>query len=107
MTNEINNIETEDKFAPMDLLEESVKSQIVATKIFRKDLDEILQSMKHCQSSREISLAITKLQESIMWCGMNLKRLGELSSEPQESAYPNSYNPENTIVDPTADGLKL
>ena len=32
---------------------------------------------------------------------MNLKRLGN------ENPYPQSYNPENTEVEPTADGLKL
>ena len=53
------------------------------------------------RKSRERSLVITKLQEAIMWLGMDLKDLG--AANP----YPNSYKPENTIVEPTADGLKL
>ena len=36
-----------------------------------------------------------------MWLGMDLKDLGS------KNPYPNSYNPANTIVDATADGLKL
>jgi hypothetical protein len=36
-----------------------------------------------------------------MWLGMDLKRLYE------PNPYPNSYNPSNTVVEPTADGLKL
>jgi len=42
-----------------------------------------------------------KLQESIMWLGMNLKRLNE------PNPYPESYNPNNTKIAPTADDLKL
>lgn len=67
-------------------------------------LDAVLQDLhKACRNrrSRERSLAVTKLQESIMWLGMDLKNIG--TPDP----YPNSYKPENTIVDPTADGLKL
>ena len=52
--------------------------------------------------SRERSLSITKLQEAVMWLGMDLKRLGT------ENPYPNSKKPETgTIIEKTADGLKL
>lgn len=77
------------------------KNQIIANKQLRKDLDSNLQNLKKCPGSRERSLAITKLQEAIMWLGMDLKRLNE--SNP----YPDSYNPENTDIAPTADDLKL
>lgn len=75
--------------------------EVTNTKQLRKDIDEILQRVKALKSSRETSLTITKLQEAIMWLGMNLKRLGE------ENPYPDSYNPNNTNIAPTADGLKL
>lgn len=75
--------------------------EVRANKLMRQNLDANLANLKRCPPSRERSLAITKLQESIMWLGMDLKRLGE------ENPYPNSYNPENTIVEPTADGLKM
>lgn len=76
-------------------------TDVVLNKTLRVDLDKKLQVLKSCRPSRERSLAITKLQECIMWLGMDLKRLEE------PNPYPNSYKPENTIVDKTADGLKL
>ena len=83
------------------------------TKQLRKDLDDVLQSLKKAsapccppgqfvRSSRERSIAITKLQEVIMWLGMDLKDIGETPNP-----YPQSYNPESPIVEPTADGIKL
>lgn len=75
---------------------------IVETKQFRVDLDAVLQRLKDSpRKSREHSLVVTKLQEAIMWLGMDLKDLAA------PNPYPNSYNPTNTIVEPTADGLKL
>jgi hypothetical protein len=75
---------------------------IKETKQFRKYFDEILQTLKSSgYKSRERSLAITKIQEGIMWLGMDLKGLN--ASNP----YPESYNPENATVEPTADNLKL
>jgi hypothetical protein len=84
------------------VLEEVKASAIVETKGFRVELDVALQKIKNgsCRS-RERNLAITKLQEAIMWLGMDLKELGA------PNPYPNSYKPENTTVDPTADGMKM
>lgn len=80
----------------------SVEDSIIESKQFRKDLDEVLQRLKNAdRTSRERSISITKIQEAIMWLGMDLKDLGT------KTPYPNSYNTENTIVEPTADGLKL
>lgn len=78
-----------------------VPTEVQNTKQLRKDIDEVLQRVKGLYQSREISLAITKLQEAIMWLGMNLKRLGE--ADP----YPESRNPDSQRIEPTADGLKL
>ena len=65
-------------------------------------MDAVLQQIKDSpRKSRERSLVVTKLQEPIMWLGMDLKDLGS------KNPYPNSYQPGNAIVDPTADGLKL
>lgn len=71
------------------------------TKNARVGLDEVLQHIKSFPPSRERALAITKLQEAIMWLGMDLKRLGA------PNPYPHSYDPSSPIVDPTADNLKL
>ena len=53
-------------------------------------------------ASRERSLAITKLQEGVMWLGMDLKRLGT------PNPYPSSKDPSTgSVIEPTADGLKM
>lgn len=58
--------------------------------------------LKELPASRERSLAVTKLQEAVMWLGMDLKRLG--TTNP----YPSSKDPSTgSVIEPTADGLKL
>ena len=85
-----------------DMSEEQFRDlDIKANKQLRVNLDEQLQNLKQCPRSRERSLSITKLQEAIMWLGMDLKRLNE------PNPYPDSYSPENTKIAPTADGIKL
>lgn len=77
------------------------KDEVVANKQLRVSIDIEIQRLKSLPPSRERSLAITKLQEAVMWLGMDLKRLGEANP------YPNSKDPSNTKIEPTADGLKL
>lgn len=79
----------------------TLDSDIIADKELRRDIDVQLQKLKSLTPSRERSISITKLQEAIMWIGMDLKRLNE------PNPYPNSYDPSNTKIEPTADGLKL
>jgi len=76
-------------------------NEIKEDKILRQNLDASLQSLKQLPSSRERALAITKLQEAIMWLGMDLKRLG--NPDP----YPTSYDPSSPTVHPTADNLNM
>ena len=76
--------------------------EVVANKQLRKDIDEKIQEIKNLPPSRERSLAITKLQEGVMWLGLDLKRLNE------ENPYPSSKDPSSgDKIEPTADGLKL
>ena len=77
------------------------ESNIKESKQLRVELDVVLQKIKTAPGSRERSIAITKLQESIMWLGMDLKE------RAAPNPYPNSYNPANAIVEPTADGMKM
>jgi len=43
-----------------------------------------------------------------MWLGMDLKAINEESpSDETANPYPQSYNPESPVIEPTADGLKL
>ena len=79
----------------------TIEEQVVKTKELRVALDAQLQILKSLPASRELSISITNLQQAIMWLGMNLKALNE------PNPYPNSYKPENTIIEPTADGLAL
>jgi len=75
--------------------------RIAKVKQFRCSLDATLQEMKADLDSYERDIAILKIQEGIMWLGMELKALGT------PNPYPSSYDPTSPVVDPTADGLKL
>ena len=76
--------------------------EVVANKQLRKEIDEKIQAIRSLPPSRERSLAITKLQEGVMWLGMDLKRLNETNP------YPSSKDPSTgDNIEPTADGLKL
>lgn len=95
---------------------------IIAAKQFRKDADELLQRMKDhghllandCRHPDAIDkfdgpseviaqhiISTRDLESCIMRQGMALKYIGN------PNPYPDSKNPSNTVVNPTADGLKL
>ena len=78
-----------------------ITKEVPAIKQLRKDIDEVIQRVKELDSCRETSIVITKLQEAVMWLGMDLKRLNE------PDPYPESKNPNSMRIDPTADNLKL
>lgn len=95
---------------------------IAETKCLRRDLDIILQQLRACsdknyigmrspdckiRSSRERSLAVTKIQEAIMWLGMDLKAINEEAPGSAPNPYPESYNPASPKIEPTSEGLKL
>lgn len=81
--------------------EEIYDHEVISNKKLRQQIDSSIQMIKYLPASRERSLAITKLQEGVMWLGMDLKRLGEANP------YPNSKDPSNIKIEPTADNLKL
>lgn len=89
---------------------------VAQTKTWRRSLDETLQDIRRSSErgytgfrppdhpvrpSRERSLAITKLQEAILWLGMDLK------DQNEPNPYPESYNPASPRIEPTSEGLKL
>jgi hypothetical protein len=92
---------------------------IIIAKMFRQSADNLLQQMKAHRRvlieelsggdensevhevSRHHQLSIHHLEDCIMRQGMVLKSIGT------PTPYPNSYDPSNTIVEPTADGLKM
>lgn len=76
--------------------------EVTNTKQLRREIDVLIQKVKELDKSRETSLAVTKLQEGVMWLGMHLKELGE------NNPYPSSKDPATGIsIEPTADNLKL
>ena len=79
-----------------------INLEIPKVKQLRKDIDDVIQTVKSLDGCREVSICITKLQEAVMWLGMDLKRIGETNP------YPNSKDPSTgTKIDPTADNLKF
>lgn len=106
-------------------------THIILDKELRRDIDAIIQRLKDASGtkekpkfqpreydapnilpiissrcSRERNLAITKLQEAVMWLGMDLKAIND-ESGGAENPYPHSKDPSNTVIDKTADNLKL
>jgi hypothetical protein len=84
----------------------ATNDSIRAIKQLRRDIDDKIQTVKALPGSRELSLVVTKLQEGVMWLGMELKRINDATGIG-ENPYPNSKDPSNTKIDPTADGLKF
>jgi hypothetical protein len=78
-----------------------IANEVVKVKALRVQIDACIQAVRELSGSAERTLSMRKLQEAVMWLGMDLKRLGETNP------YPNSRDTTNAIVDPTADGLKL
>jgi len=90
---------------------------IIKAKEFRKEADDLLQRMKdhnrnlgqHTDMAAndiwevlaQHTLSIRDLESCIMRQGMTLKYIGA------PNPYPNSKDPSNTVVEPTADGLKM
>jgi hypothetical protein len=83
------------------------EQEIIPVKELRRDIDAIIQRVRGLSYSSERATAITKLQEAVMWLGMDLKRINELRPGSCEYPYPHSKDPSTTIIDPTADNLKL
>ena len=79
-----------------------INLEIPKVKQLRKDIDDVIQRVKSLDCCREVSICITKLQEAVMWLGMDLKRIGAINP------YPSSKDPSTgTKIEPTADNLKF
>lgn len=77
-----------------------INLEIPKVKQLRKDIDDVIQRVKTLDNCREVSICITKLQEAVMWLGMDLKRINDINP------YPSSKDPSTgTIIEPTADNL--
>lgn len=79
-----------------------LNKEVPAIKRLRKKIDDTIQEVKTLDPCKEVSIAITKLQEAVMWLGMDLKPLN------QPNPYPSSKDPSTgTVIEPTADDLKF
>lgn len=85
----------------------TIEEEIVSNKELRRDIDSQIQKVKTLPVSRERSITVTKLQEAVMWLGMDLKRINDAAPGTMPNPYSNSKDPSNTKIDATADGLKL
>lgn len=75
-----------------------VTAQIVDDKELRVEIEKLKIRMKDSPfKSAERTLALRALQQAKHWLGEDLQELGTVNP------YPNSMNPANIIVDPTAD----
>ena len=61
---------------PMTVIEVPI-NDITLNKELRRDIDAQIQRLKSATQSRERSIAITKMQEAVMWLGMDLKRIND------------------------------
>jgi len=56
---------------------EKLPLSVDGVKAVRKDIQHVVTALQNHAPSREISLAITNLQQGKMWMGMELGRMGE------------------------------
>lgn len=81
----------------------TTEEQIKEVKQLRVNIDKNIQDVKTFQDikkekgHRELALVVTKLQEAKMWLGQVLAEIGATTP------YPHADNPNNAIVEPTAD----
>jgi hypothetical protein len=84
----------------------AVVKQIADVKTARVEIDAIIQRLRTMDPTEPVKASIVKLQEGIMWLGMELKRIRDqfgVGNNP----YPESYNPASPRIETTADNLKL
>jgi len=84
-----------------------IEQEILSVKTARRATDKQIRFIYALKPSRERALAITKLQESVMGLGMDLKRINVENFGQSPNPYPDSKDPSNTVINPIADGLKL
>lgn len=78
-----------------------IEEKIVTVKKYRVEIDSLIQRLEKDKSNAEETLAYRALQQAKHWLGESLAILGNANP------YPNSKDPSNTIVDPTADRAKV
>lgn len=80
-----------------------LQQEISSVKALRRDLDAIVQRIKAMPGTAERTLSLRRVQEGVMWLGMDLKRIGEANPETLAPAYPHSKDPASPVIDPPLD----
>lgn len=79
----------------------SIEAHIIELKTLRRDIDSLITRIKGMSASRETQLAVQHLEDAGMRLGRELGRIRDETIEG-EHPYPNSKDPNNTIIDPPA-----
>lgn len=79
-----------------------INLEISKIKQLRKDINDVIQRVKTLNDCKEVQICITNLKRSIMWLGMDLKRIdsNNLSTNSEDHSTENN----TTLV---SDNLKL
>ena len=85
-----------------------VPTAVAETKTWRKDISALVEIMSQsARKSRSRSLAVTKLEEAVMWLGKDLQEIDREQPGAAPNPYPHSKDPTSLVIEPTADGLKM
>lgn len=80
-----------------------LNAHIASVKDLRREIAGCVTAIHtHLTKSREVSLAITKLEEASMWLGKELQRIGELHPDLLKDPYPTSRDSSVGTIDPPA-----
>lgn len=87
-------------------IQAGLHSRILSVKQLRLEITGLARHTKSMLGSRELSLAITKMEEAVMWLGKELQRIGETHPDLLKDPYPTSKDPSVPTIDPTAPEIR-
>jgi hypothetical protein len=80
-----------------------VPVEVADTKTWRRDISALVEIMKaSARQSRSRSLAVTKLEESVMWLGKDLQELDNAKPGVAPNPYPHSKDPTSPVIEKPA-----
>lgn len=81
-----------------------VPQPVAETKSLRRDISALAVILRHAaRKSRSRLLAMTKLEEAVMWLGKDLQEIDAASPGTAPNPYPHSKDPKSPVID-KADG---
>lgn len=83
-------------------------TEIFFIKSFRREISNMIVSVRALPCNRERALVRTKLEEALMWLGKDLQRIGEENPSLLADPYPNANEPSTgSVIDKPAEELNL